>query len=333
MSSADVRQALLIRARPALEVLGLPFLALAWRVIRLYRPSFHHTSKWNQVVADRLGVWPTLDYYHEPLVSPKRIDSGRARRARDLPGLDLRLSSQLELLSELRFGDELEALARRQDAASDIDLRPTFDNLAFGPGDGEALYSLIRRFKPARVVEVGAGHSTRFAKVALDRNAADGAPGRHVCVEPYESPWLEALGVEVIRKPVEEVSDSFFAELEAGDIFFIDSSHVVRPQGDVLHLLHGVLPNLAPGVMVHVHDIFTPRDYPLAWLERRWFWDEQYVLEALLVNNARYEVMLGLNQLFHDERRALMSAFPVLGAHPQKEPGSFYFRVKESTAS
>ncbi|MGB9184648.1 MAG: class I SAM-dependent methyltransferase [Solirubrobacteraceae bacterium] len=300
-------------------------------MIKLYRPSFHETSKWNYTMADRLGVWPLLDHYHEPLVSLTSIHQDRAGLARELPGLDLRMPAQLELLGKLRYEAEL----RELDGRVAGELAATYDNLAFGPGDAEIFYALIRHLKPKRVVEVGAGHSTRFAKAALVKNAAEGAGGRLICIEPYESPWLEQLGVEVIRKPVETLDARFFANLERGDILFIDSSHVVRPQGDVLHLFHRVLPHLGPGVVVHVHDIFTPRDYPLQWLERRWFWTEQYVLEALLVNNDRYEVALAVNHLFHEARQALTEACPVLASRPGKEPGSFWLRVydpRESSA-
>lgn len=304
----------------------MPLLVFAWHVIKFYRPSFHQTSRWNYTVADRLGVWPLLDHYHEPLVSLNRVDRDRVGLARELPGLDLRMPAQLELLGKLRYGAELSEL---ESGPHSGELAATYDNSAFGPGDAEIFYALVRHLKPKRVVEVGGGHSTRFAKAALMKNAAEGASGRQMCIEPYESPWLEQMDVEVIREPVEALDAKFFADLERGDILFIDSSHVVRPQGDVLHLFHGVLPHLSPGVMVHVHDVFTPRDYPLQWLERRWFWTEQYVLEALLVNNDRYEVALAVNHLFHEARQALTQACPVLASRSNKEPGSFWFRVHD----
>jgi predicted O-methyltransferase YrrM len=305
------------------EALGAPLLYGALTVVRWYRPSFHRTSGWVYRAAGSLGVYPVIDHYHDPLVSLRSIDREQALRPRSLPGLDLRSEAQLALLPTLNYADELEDAGARGD---DGGLRPTFDNLAFGPGDAELLYSMIRERKPKRVIEVGSGHSTRFAARALDRNRTEGVVAQHICVEPYESPWLEQLGVEVLREPVESIGLSLFRSLEANDILFVDSSHVVRPQGDVLYLLHSVFPELSPGVLVHVHDVFTPRDYPLAWLERRWFWTEQYVLEALLVHSPRYEVVLALNHLFHDHRSALLRVCPALRQMPEKEPSSFWMR-------
>lgn len=272
-------------------------------------------------------MYPTLDHYHEPLVSLDSIDRGRAKQPRVLPGIDLRIRQQLELLAIIAHADELAEIART--GTTGDELAPTFDNLAFGAGDAEILYSLIRHLKPARVVEVGSGHSTRFAKAALDRNRAEGGAAVHLCIEPYESPWLEQLGLEVLRQPVEEVDGRFFASLSPGDILFIDSSHVVRPQGDVLHLVHDVLPNLPPGVLVHIHDVFTPRDYPVSWMERRWFWTEQYLIEALLVESPRYEVVLALNHLFYENNEALTAVCPVLREQGEKAPSSFWIRVRQ----
>ena len=88
------------------------------------------------------------------------------------------------------------------------------------------------------------------------------------CVEPCEQPWLESTGVEVLRKRVEVLDSQFFLCVERNDVLFIDSSHVIRPQGDVVFQYLSILPSLQNGVIVHVHDIFTPRDYPSEWLRK-----------------------------------------------------------------
>ena len=83
----------------------------------------------------------------------------------------------------------------------------------------------------------------------------------HVCIEPYGAPWSESLGITVIRKRIERIDPELFKRLGRNDILFIDSSHVIKPQGDVVFLYPTALPLLAPGVFVHAHDICTPRDY------------------------------------------------------------------------
>lgn len=93
--------------------------------------------------------------------------------------------------------------------------------------------------------------------------------------------WLEEVGVSVVRKKVEEVELSFFSRLQGNDILFIDSSHIICPQGDVLFEYLELLPSLNKGVIVHVHDIFSPKNYLKQWLQDEiWFWNEQYLLEA-----------------------------------------------------
>ena len=116
--------------------------------------------------------------------------------------------------------------------------------------------------------------------------------------------------------------------MEAGDILFIDSSHMIRPQGDVLFIYQELLPALPPGVFVHVHDIFTPRDYPPGWLiKKRLFWNEQYLLEAFLAFNDSFEVVLACNQLYHEARERLLEKFTLLADAPDRhQPKSFWMR-------
>jgi hypothetical protein len=103
----------------------------------------------------------------------------------------------------------------------------------------------------------------------------------HICIEPYEAQWLEKLDVTTIREPVERLDKSLFRSLEKNDILFIDSSHMIRPQGDVLFEYLEILPILQSGVLIHIHDIFTPKDYLEEWLSQEVrFWNEQYLLEA-----------------------------------------------------
>lgn len=121
-----------------------------------------------------------------------------------------------------------------------------------------------------------------------------------ICIEPYEQTWLTEKKVTVIRKRVEEVELSLFCQLESQDILFIDSSHVIRPQGDVLFEYQKILPVLKEGVFVHIHNILTPRDYPEQWIfDEVRLWNEQYLLEAFLMYNNQFKIIGALNYLFH----------------------------------
>ena len=135
--------------------------------------------------------------------------------------------------------------------------------------------------------------------------------------------WLEGTGARIIRERVEQLDPEFFASLGPSDLLFIDSSHMVRPGGDVLFLLQRILPRVAPGVLVHIHDVFTPFDYPERWLvDKVCFWNEQYVLESFLSFNGSFRVVLALQWLYRTQPTALLAACPILaragGTNPPK---------------
>jgi hypothetical protein len=181
------------------------------------------------------------------------------------------------------------------------------------------------------VLELGAGFSTLVSAAAARANREDGVETRLVSCDPYASRDA-AAGVDGLAElravPAERLDDSHFGELSSGDILFIDSSHTVRVGGDVVHLLCEVIPRLAPGVIVHVHDIYLPYEYPRELIEEaRWYWAEQYLLQALLAGNERLEVLVGAYALFREDRERLRAAIPNLD--PSQPPHSFWMRVKE----
>ncbi|MEI9992241.1 MAG: class I SAM-dependent methyltransferase [Rhizomicrobium sp.] len=277
-----------------------------------------------RMVQDRIGVGIVGHHYYEPIIHPNDL-SKSLDEERNLPGIDLNANAQLELVSHFGYRDELLQIPVEKTAPNQFG----YNNGYYGAGDAEILYDIIRHFKPKRLFEIGSGQSTLMARLAIGRNMAE-RPGYtcyHVCVEPYEQPMLETLGVEVVRKRVEDLGTDFFGPLEDGDILFIDSSHIIRPQGDVLFEYLELLPLLKSGVIVHVHDIFTPRDYPADWVLRsRWLWNEQYLLEAFLSFNAAYQVLLAVNWLSNNHRDKLGDACPVLCSQPEFRPVAFWLR-------
>ena len=273
-----------------------------------------------------IGVFPIRNHFYEPLFDD-RLLMRPLDADRYLPGIDLNEADQLRRLDALRFEDELIVLDLRQrrDTIGAFHL----PNGSFEPGDAEYLYQFLRAVKPAKVIEIGSGNSTKIARLALERNRGEtGVTGTHICIEPYEQPWLEQLdGIEVIRRRVEDCDIDWSAALAKGDLLFVDSSHMIRPQGDVLKEYLEIFPRLQPGVVVHIHDIFTPRDYLKTWVvDEVRFWNEQYLLEALLTNTNRYEVVAALNYLKNNHYDALSRVCPYLDRGC--EPGSFYFRVR-----
>ena len=264
-----------------------------------------------------LGVYPLRDHYYEPLFNPAHLRMP-LDQDRNLPGLDLNGQEQLELLSRFNYAEELARIPKVSSESGPLEF--CYENPSFLYGDSEYLYSAIRHFKPARIVEVGSGFSTLMASKAVSANKAEDPAYtcQHTCIEPYEMKWLESTGVKVIRQRVEEVDSAVFDGLGANDILFIDSSHVIRPQGDVLFEYLELLPRLRSGVLVHIHDIFTPRDYPEDWvIGQVKQWNEQYLLEAFLSFNNQFRVLGALSWLTRHHFAAMSRPFPMLRDHPE----------------
>lgn len=270
----------------------------------------------------QVGVLPIRNHYYEPLFDD-RLLKYPLEQPRQLPGIDWNVDEQLSLLECFGFNDELAGILNRKTD----DLTFHFDNGSFGSGDAEYLYNLIREKKPQRIFEIGSGNSTLMAIRAVRRNREE-SPGyecKHLCIEPYEMPWLEKTGVKVLREKVESLDLAMFSELGENDLLFIDSSHIIRPQGDVLFEYLQLLPTLRSGVIVHIHDIFSPRDYLREWIvDQIKLWNEQYLLEAFLSCNSQWKIIGALNYLKHDHFELLREKCPYLTQ--DREPGSFYIQ-------
>lgn len=292
-------------------------------ILLMYRKIGSGTLPMTTLMLRRVGVFPIIDHYYEPSFNSVHVNSDRK-----LPGLELDDEDQLKLLSALNYVHELLELDLLN--VTDAPDKFSIDNSSFESGDAEFLYQFIRLSKPSKIIEVGSGHSTKLARLALLKNRMEtGLSYEHICIEPYEQSWLEKLSeVKVIRSKVEDLQLDWELELKSGDLLFIDSSHIIRPNGDILKEYLEIIPSLAPGVIIHVHDIFTPRDYLKSWVVNDVkFWNEQYMLEALLSNGSRYKVIAALNYLKHKHYSELIKVCPYLSY--DREPGSFYFKVRD----
>lgn len=310
---------------PVIDVLLVPIVSLAAVVLGAYRRAGSGNLPISTAMLKSLGVFPLLDHYYEPLFNDTHLRKS-LRDKRQLPGLDLRLQDQLEVLSKLNYQDDFRKLVdqRQEDPRGGFDI----NNDSFAAGDADFLYSFVRHFKPSRVIEIGCGYSTQVISAALAHTRTkEGREFEHICIEPFENDWLGGMkDIRLIRDRVEDCAMDW-SGVGHNDLLFIDSSHVIRPQGDVLYEYLEIMPQLQSGAMVHAHDIFTPFDYPDEWIRKElWFWNEQYLLESLLSNGSRYEVVAALNYLKHAEFESLSAVCPYLAQ--DSEPGSIYFRVK-----
>lgn len=168
------------------------------------------------------------------------------------------------------------------------------DNIYYPFADAFTLSAVIRREKPRRIIEAGSGYSSA---AMVDTILQMGAATELTCIEPYPEvlhsiiPPGELKFTHFLEQPLQEVPVTFFDQLEAQDILFIDSTHVAKIGSDVTFLLLRVLPRLKPGVLVHFHDIFYPFTYPISWVREGRAWNESIFVRALLANNPQWEVV------------------------------------------
>ena len=174
-------------------------------------------------------------------------------------------------------------------------LRYRYDNPHYTYSDAIFYYSVLRHFRPHRLIEVGSGHSSALALDVNERFLDNQCT--MTFIEPFPS-LLRSLTADsdlrgrLLVKRLQAIPLELFGELSSGDVLFIDSTHVSRAGSDVNYLLFDVLPALAPGVLVHFHDIFYPFEYPSEWIREGRSWNESYALRAFLQFNRAFRVVL-----------------------------------------
>lgn len=300
----------------------LTFLSAVWlKVVKKMG-----TGTYEDKIFMKLGILPILDHYYQPMINPKKHLTKSLRDDRDLKGIDLNTEEQLKLLTLFKFNEELVTfpLNKREE------MEFYYYNGIYEIGDSEYLYNMVRYFKPGRIIEIGSGYSTLMMRNAIVNNMSDDSSYmcNQICIEPYENIWLESLDVTLIRERVERTDKALFQSLKVNDILFIDSSHIIRPQGDVLFEYLEILPTLQSGVIIHVHDIFTPKDYLDQFVYNHYLWNEQYLLEAFLTFNYEFEIIGALNYLRHNYRKELSEKCPVFAKTHDCEPAAFWMRRK-----
>ncbi len=240
---------------------------------------------------------------------------------RDLPGIDLRVEAQVEL-----FGT-LAALAREAPlpAIPGTSSRYGVDNPNYGIGDASMLQAMLRHLRPSHYLEVGSGYTTALA---LDTNERYLKGSMELsAIEPHPELLRQVIRpgdrVEVLAQPVQSVPLERFRALGSGDVLFLDCSHVLKTGSDVQHLYTNVLPVLAGGVHVHVHDVFWPFEYLHHWVEAGRAWNEAYLLHAFLLFNDAFEIVLWNHYLALEHRDLVMAELPAMLRTPG---GSIWLR-------
>lgn len=272
-------------------------------------------------------------HYHSPL--PDYADLARRSAslfsgdANECGGIDLQTDAQLALLREMRRShDEYD-----WPAVPVADRRFYAPNRWFDKADAAALVMMMRHFRPRRVIEVGSGFSSALMLDVDERFMQSATTFTFIEPNPEER-LMSLLGardrprVTIIRSRAEDLALSAFGGLAANDVLFIDSSHVTRIGSDVNHLVFDVLPTLAPGVLVHFHDIFWPFEYPKEWVLGGFAWNEAYLVRAFLQYNLAFEIVLFNSYLSCRHAAMLKDVAP----HLLERPGSLWIRRTSARA-
>lgn len=261
--------------------------------------------------ARRVGVHVVPATFYSPIPDLDSVDPGLWDRPDEMPGVAFDLDRQLAYLDEV-VGDLGKFTAPRGYVP---------DNPTFPPIDARILDSVMRATRPSRVVELGSGVSTLIISSALPKGA------QHRVVDPFPSALLadcenhpQVAVISTADAPLE-----WFTTLGPGDVLFADTTHTVKVGGDVARLILDVLPRLAPGVVVHVHDIFRPYPYPRFFYEDfGFYWQEQELLQAHLAENPRWDILCAAYALWRLRPEPMRRRFP--DARPDRAPGSFWMR-------
>ena len=257
-------------------------------------------------------------HFYSPIVAINQIKS----RKRDLwngsghiAGVNLEVENQLILLKELsKYYKELPFKDNKQEK-----FRYFFKNGFYSYTDGIVLYSLMRHLRPAKIIEVGSGYSSAimldvndyFLEKSAQITFIEPNPERlHSLISEEDRDKTRIIQREVQSVPVEE-----FQNLKAGDILFVDSSHIVKTGSDVNYILFEILPALKAGVFIHFHDIFYPFEYPKAWILEGRNWNENYFLKAFLMYNEKFKIRL-FSHYLHEFYGDAFSEMPLSYKNP-----------------
>jgi predicted O-methyltransferase YrrM len=252
-------------------------------------------------------------HFYSPLPSQAEIADAFARGGfgPPFPGIDLNEAEQVARIERFAGYYAQQPFPSHPMAGRRFHL----ENGSYGPYDAIMLYSMLREARPRRIIEVGSGFSSA-AMLDLNDHVLGGAV-HFTFIDPDLGrlrPLLrpdDAGRVTLLEQRVQDVPLETFAALGENDVLFIDSSHVSKIGSDVNRLYFDVLPRLAPGVLIHIHDITGNLEYPREWLDEGRAWNEQYLLRAFLMNNSAYRIELFTAWLFNLRHAWLKAQMPL----------------------
>ncbi|MGD0709856.1 MAG: class I SAM-dependent methyltransferase [Bacteroidales bacterium] len=251
-------------------------------------------------------------HFYSPIVS---VDDIKKRESEiwnnasndSITWIDLRTEEQIKLIES--FTPFYKEIPFKPDEKQ-TNIRYQYENGAYSYTDAIILYSMIRHFKPERIIEVGSGYSSA---VMLDTNELFFDNNIDLTfIEPNPEILFSLMkdadkkSTALIQSNVQSITLDNFEKLQKGDILFIDSTHVVKTGSDVNYILFEILPSLQSGVIIQFHDVFYPFEYPKSWVYKGYNWNEAYFLKAFLMYNDKYEIKLFSEYIHKHHKEAFM---------------------------
>ena len=247
-------------------------------------------------------------HYYSPVINIDEVRKSKVYQGSDIPhieGVDLNVSGQLALAANLQkyFSPPF--------SESKSEKRYYFQNHMFLYTDAIILYACMRHFKPRKIIEAGSGFSSA---VMLDTKDLHLPELELTFIEPYPERFNSLLSstdrINLLQSNLQDVPLDTFDQLQRDDILFIDSSHVSKTGSDVNYTIFEILPRLAPGVIIHIHDIFYPFEYPMEWIEAGRSWNEAYLIRAFLMYNNQFKIVF-FNSFLHKFHKEIFSSQPL----------------------
>ncbi len=293
------------------------------KILDKIKPALHKLPYIKTLYANSRDCAYPSGHYYSPIVSFEDIKQREDKiwqniRIDGIGGINLRTEEQIKLIHEFeQYYGEMPFKDEKQP-----NLRFNFINNYYCHTDAIVLYSVIRHFKPKRIIEIGSGFSSA---VMLDTNDLFfNNEIQLTFIDPHLGRLNSILtesdqhSVEIIETDVQLVSLDLFKKLNSGDILFIDSTHVSKTGSDVNYILFEILPILEKGVLIHFHDVFYPFEYPKEWVYKGLNWNEDYIVRAFLMYNDNFKIRIFshyLHKLHHHAFEKLPLSYSDLGSN------------------
>jgi hypothetical protein len=289
-------------------------------IIKIFSPFVIPTMKLMAITGEgtdtclKHGFLPVPVHFYQPIPDIPELERRKVwDRISKIRGIRFKPENYIEFITQLaqKYADE----CNWPNNPSGNRMHFHLHNGSFSYGCAAPLHCIVRHYKPKRIVEIGSGNSSKVIAAAIELNILENHETNYTIIDPYSKLDQKNFpkNTIILRQPVELMDVEFFESLEENDILFIDSSHVCKIGSDVNFEILEILPLLKKGVFVHFHDIPMPFEYPKFYSTTpsfRVFWTESYLLQAFLICNSDFQIILPMNYLQRNYLEDLKKAFP-----------------------